>query len=304
MVRYVHIQNYRCLRDVEVRLEPLTVLVGANASGKSSFLAALCSRFTVADVWSRDPKLNARAAMSDDEQHATLKGWTSVRGSGGTSPFGPQTSVQLLQLDVEHLRKPSQLEEVKSLTTTGFGLANVFTTLTRKGRDAVAKQFCQLVPMFGDVDTRPLEKGTHRVVFQDRWQPSIWYEPSQVSDGSMLLFAFLLLQHQTPAPDIIAIEEPERSLHPYLMGELVKVLRGLATGKLGKEIQVILATHSAELLDFVEPKEVRFFSRAKDTGETRVEAAPIDSPQWKKVFTEYNDSLSGVWLSGGLGGVP
>ena len=88
------------------------------------------------------------------------------------------------------------------------------------------------------------------------------------------------------------------------MGELIKLLRALATGKFGASIQVILATHSAELLDFVEPQEVRFFSRSKDTGETKVEVAPHDSPQWKKVFSEYNDSLSSVWLAGGLGGVP
>ena len=64
------------------------------------------------------------------------------------------------------------------------------------------------------------------------------------------------------------------------------------------------AAREAQLLDAVEPKEVRFFSRTKDTGETKVEAAPIDSPDWKKIFTEYNDSLGGVWLAGGLGGVP
>src|SRR5262245_22529195 len=108
MVRYVHIQNYRCLREVKVKLEPFTVLVGANASGKRSFLAALCGRFTTADFWSRDSRLTARTAMSEDEQLAKPRGWTSVLGSGGTSSLGsPQPTVQLLQLDTEQLRKPS-----------------------------------------------------------------------------------------------------------------------------------------------------------------------------------------------------
>lgn len=41
MLQRVHIQNYKCLRDVEVELSPLTVLIGPNDSGKTSFLTCL-----------------------------------------------------------------------------------------------------------------------------------------------------------------------------------------------------------------------------------------------------------------------
>ncbi|MGQ9366570.1 AAA family ATPase [Azospirillum sp. ST 5-10] len=41
MIRRVHIKGYKSLRDVEVRLEPLTVLFGPNSAGKSNFLDAL-----------------------------------------------------------------------------------------------------------------------------------------------------------------------------------------------------------------------------------------------------------------------
>ena len=41
MLRRVHIKGYKSLADVEVRLEPLTVLFGPNAAGKSNFLDAL-----------------------------------------------------------------------------------------------------------------------------------------------------------------------------------------------------------------------------------------------------------------------
>src|SRR5262245_2367379 len=301
MIRNVHIKNYRSLRDVELKLEPLTVLVGANASGKSNFLRAIaCKCEGVADIWARDPAQTLRVELRRDD--GKFLAWQLHEGS--VPQYAPPFVCQLLHLDLTKLRDHNTLSAQHSLEPSGQGLANVMATLPRKARDAIAQQFCALVPMFEDVDTRPSSGGNHRVVFQDRWQPATWYEPTQVSDGSIMLLAFLLLQHQVPAPDMIGIEEPERGLHPYLMGELVKVLRSLATGKFGKPIQVVLATHSAELLDFVDPKEVRFFSRSKDTGETKIETAPVDTPQWKKVFTEYNDSLSGVWLSGGLGGVP
>ena len=41
MQKRVHIKGYKSLVDVELCLEPLTVLIGANASGKSNFLDAL-----------------------------------------------------------------------------------------------------------------------------------------------------------------------------------------------------------------------------------------------------------------------
>ncbi|MGL5094323.1 MAG: AAA family ATPase, partial [Planctomycetia bacterium] len=48
MIRQVAIKNFKCLRDVTVNLERFTVFVGANGSGKTSFLQAidlLCRAF-------------------------------------------------------------------------------------------------------------------------------------------------------------------------------------------------------------------------------------------------------------------
>jgi predicted ATPase len=41
MLERIHIENYKCLRDVTVDLGPFTVLIGPNDSGKSSFLKAI-----------------------------------------------------------------------------------------------------------------------------------------------------------------------------------------------------------------------------------------------------------------------
>src|SRR5579863_8212797 len=41
MIRRIHIQRYKSLRDVDVSLKPLSVLFGPNAAGKSNFIDAL-----------------------------------------------------------------------------------------------------------------------------------------------------------------------------------------------------------------------------------------------------------------------
>src|SRR5260221_12267495 len=38
MIERIHIENYKCLRDVMVDLGDFTILIGPNDSGKSSFL--------------------------------------------------------------------------------------------------------------------------------------------------------------------------------------------------------------------------------------------------------------------------
>ena len=41
MLTSVNIQNFKSLRHVDICLEPLTIFVGANASGKTSVLEAI-----------------------------------------------------------------------------------------------------------------------------------------------------------------------------------------------------------------------------------------------------------------------
>src|ERR1700690_2293015 len=41
MISKLHVQNFKCLRDVSVELSPFTVLIGKNDTGKSSLLEAV-----------------------------------------------------------------------------------------------------------------------------------------------------------------------------------------------------------------------------------------------------------------------
>ena len=64
------------------------------------------------------------------------------------------------------------------------------------------------------------------------------------SDGTLRLLAYNTLLNQPELPPLIAIEEPERSLHPGALKEIAYVLEQLA-----KRTQVIITTHSSQLLD-------------------------------------------------------
>lgn len=322
MIERVHIENFRCLKDVTVELGPLTILVGPNACGKTALLEALdrARELTAGDVWRQKAELlvlrtllwqgasRAEGNLTvapiyvneyevESEYRARLKastGWRSYE-------------YQRIRLHPDALRQPNVVALQGRLADLGGNLANVFASLPRRKQIGLAEQLCQLVPMFRDVDVRPLGyvAGHHQLRFEDRWTPDLWYTPEQVSDGTMLTLAFLVLQHQDPPVDLLCIEEPERGLHPWLLGEVLDLLRKLSTGQLGpRPVQVILATHSAELLDHARPEEVRFMSRDATSGAVAVQAADTTTPEWREAYELYQRSLGGLWLAGGLGGVP
>jgi predicted ATPase len=296
----LEIQNYRCLKSVRIDFDPLTVLVGGNGTGKSSVLRAL--------LWN-SPSWSDRDVTDRSARRAILVRMSHQNGTVEVSSRGIRTgqvpgSCQLLHLDLKGMRSPQQLQKARMLDTSGGNMANVLASLTRASQQELSKRFCALVPLYADVDFDPVSVGNLTLRFQDRWS-KVWYRPEEVSDGTMLVLAYLLLQHQEPQVDLIAIEEPERGLHPYLLGQLVQFLRSMAHGKIGdRRVQIVAATHSAEFLNHLEPSEVRFLSRADGDGSTIVEKAPADTPDWRRAFTEYDSALGSMWLSGGLGGVP
>ena len=63
-------------------------------------------------------------------------------------------------------------------------------------------------------------------------------------------------------------------------------------------------THSAELLEYARPEEVRFVNRRREDGATTVYAPDVNSESWRDIFDVYENSMSGLWLSGTAGGVP
>ena len=67
---------------------------------------------------------------------------------------------------------------------------------------------------------------------------------SRASNGTVQLIAYYILLNQPELPSVIAIEEPERSLHPGALNDIAYILERLA-----ERTQVIITTHSSQLLD-------------------------------------------------------
>ena len=135
--------------------------------------------------------------------------------------------------------------------------------------DQVLKAMRNRVPGIKDVEAKPTDDG--RLVL--RFQDGTFKDPfiaRYVSDGTIKMFAYLVLLYDPKPHPLLAIEEPENQLYPHLLWELAEEFRTYA--KRGG--QVFVSTHSPEFLNGVELSEV--FCLIKEDGFSKV-VRPSDS---------------------------
>lgn len=117
-----------------------------------------------------------------------------------------------------------------------------------------------------------------------------WFGASQESDGTLRVAGMVTALLQDPAVPVIGIEEPELTVHPGAVPLLYDFLR-----QASQRSQVIVTTHSPELLELVDPTEVRVVER----GESGTVVAPMAESQREEVrqgLLTLGEALRGVGL--------
>ena len=135
--------------------------------------------------------------------------------------------------------------------------------------DRVLKAMSKRVPGVSNVEAKPTDDG--RLVL--RFQDGSFKDPfiaRYVSDGTIKMFAYLVLLYDPKPHPLLAVEEPENQLYPHLLWELAEEFRGYAQ----RGGQVFVSTHSPEFLNGVELDEV--FCLVKKDGFSNV-VRPINS---------------------------
>ncbi len=105
-------------------------------------------------------------------------------------------------------------------------------------------------------------------------KPERMFDPTQLSDGTLRIYCLLLALYQEPAPPVLVIEEPEQGVHPGVLTMLVDAFKEVA-----ETTQIIVTTHSPQLVRHFEPRQIRVVTM-KD-GFTQV--SPIDPKQAEAV---------------------
>ena len=325
----VHIKNFLSLRDVELPIKPLTVLVGPNASGKSNILNALnlCKVMMISENLPPVEFIQSRF-WAGEANHITFRLQANVEQT--------KTKYKLrLKAEAGH---PFDAEELLVSSVKAISIQNGQGTVQDEDgeNDTQYRSNKLALKSAGDYGNKPITKALTEFIkgweFYD-FQPNLirrhlegfpfilenirsgevsespkldddgstlstllsyWYENTpdrfqsvsaslaastnlrldqckidgdsqlclsegyeqpipleRASDGTLRLVAYYILLNEPELPPLIAIEEPERNLHPGALTDITNVLE-----QISEHSQVIITTHSSQLLDAFNPENL------------------------------------------------
>jgi predicted ATPase len=112
-----------------------------------------------------------------------------------------------------------------------------------------------------------------------------------VSDGTIKMFAYLVLLYDPSPHPLLCVEEPENQLYPGLLQELAEEFRDYAR----RGGQVFVSTHSPEFLNAVHVEEVFWLAKGQD-GYAVVRRAMED--EQIRAYMEAGDRMGYLWKQG------
>ena len=183
----------------------------------------------------------------------------------------------------------------KHLNIHGDNLGNVVQFMERehpKRFQSILDRIAAKIPGIDKIDTEKTNDERVLIRFNDRGFQDPFYA-QQMSDGTLKVFAYLLLLEDPTPPPFLCIEEPENGLYHKLLESLAGEFRDHATGRKGGS-QVFITTHQPYFVDALEPDEVWVLEKGLD-GFSVIRRASDD--EIVKNMVAAGLPLGGLWYS-------
>ena len=183
----------------------------------------------------------------------------------------------------------------KHLNVHGDNLANVVQFMEREQPDRfqdILDRIADRIPGIHHIDTEQSPDGRLLLRFNDKGFGDPFYA-QQMSDGTLKVFAYLIMLTDPQPPPFICIEEPENGLYHKLLEVLADELREHAMA--GKNApQIFVTTHQPYFVDALQPDETWILEKQPD-GFAKVSRASDDGIVSAMVGEGL--PLGGLWYS-------
>lgn len=183
----------------------------------------------------------------------------------------------------------------KHLNTHGDNLGNVVQFMEREHPNkfkSILQKISSKIPGVEKISTEKSPDGRLLLQFNNKGFQDPFYA-QQMSDGTLKVFAYLLLLEDPSPPPFLCIEEPENGLYHKLLETLAREFREHATDR-NRGSQVFVTTHQPYFVDALEPKEVWVLEKGED-GFSTIRRASED-PLIENLVSE-GLPLGGLWYS-------
>jgi predicted ATPase len=197
---------------------------------------------------------------------------------------------------IEFANKLSDSGVSSHLSKTGDNLAQVTKNMYDHHRqlfDDLLDKLPRRIPGINEVEAKKTEDGRILLRFKDEnfKDPFV---ARYVSDGTIKMFAYMVLLRDPEPHPLLCIEEPENFLHPDLLEHLCEEIREYSQ----RGSQVFVSTHSPDFVDGLSVEEVFFL--VKENGFSQIKSAADD--ELVRDLARAGNKLGWLWRSGHIKG--
>ena len=326
MITHVKIQNYRSFVEAEVDLQPFSLVVGANGSGKSNLFRFFGSITSTSRTVTGKGIANACIWQTHVSNKKDSFGFEvafddhgPIVGTKGVAP--PDSKELLCELSEKwpwnrgvipiYNIVPDKVSSVEAavpaarVNADGSGTAQVLDILKNGDRedlfDLIEENLRRYIPNIEKLSLRTVEEGKKQIQVREKAikEPFL---ASELSEGTRIVVALLTILHQQNGPRLLLLEDIDRGLHPRLFQLAVPLMRDIAERN---KINIFATTHNPYLVDcFQDNKEAVIIVEKKDGASTlSTLASRLEGLDYDKIDPD-DMPLGNLWFSGFVGGVP
>jgi len=197
---------------------------------------------------------------------------------GGHAGFAPVlralSALRVYSIEPQKLREMQDPDSGVTLKPDGSNAGSVLKEIERQSPEDAAR-ICEILASIVP-NTKSVHAKKHgnklSLEFTQEWEQvsqtrTLRFEAFSMSDGTLRALGLLAAVFQRPSPSLLAIKEPEATIHPGALGAVLDLLKGAT-----KRMQVVITTHSPEVRDqkWIRDSQIRVVDWSD--GATRVAA--------------------------------
>jgi predicted ATPase len=214
--------------------------------------------------------------LSKEEQKVDSPETLAIKGLGQFERFKAATAFRQLienwhisDFHIDRARGDKEEVDAQHLSSSGDNLPSVARYLYEKHPAifaSIVERMRARVPGVEEISVVVTDYGQLLMRYRDGAFKDPFLDKN-VSDGTIKMFAYLVLLADPRPHPILCVEEPENQLYPELMGVLAEEFQQYAE----KGGQVFVSTHSPDFLNAVPLESIYWLE--KENGETKVHRA-------------------------------
>ncbi len=234
--------------------------------------------------------------LAREEQQLESSDILAIKGLGQFQRFKAASAFRSLienwhvsDFHISDARGSKDVSYAEHLSPTGDNMAIVAQYIYQEYPEIfqqILQRMQERVPGISKVEAKDTEDGRLILKFQDQAFKDPFID-RYVSDGTMKMFAYLILLFDPKPHPLLCVEEPENQLYPSLLHELAEEFASYAH----RGGQVFVSTHSPDFLNAVPLDSI--FWLTKEQGITKISRASHD--KYLRNLVEAGDLPGYLW---------